>query len=203
MKKGIIFIISAPSGAGKTSLVNALLQRSTNIQISISHTTRTPRPLEKDGTHYHFVDTETFQDLMQKNAFLEYAEVFGNYYGTSFFEVEHKINQGIDVILEIDWQGAEQVRKKYPKAISIFILPPSYEALKERLIQRGQDHPDVINRRLNEAEQEISHCAEYDFILVNHVFEETVSQLMTIIQACHFKTPFAYEEHRQFFSGLL
>jgi len=187
MKKGTLFIISAPSGAGKTSLVSEILERITNIKASISHTTRKCRPGEKDGINYHFVDEPTFADMVKKNAFLEYAEVFGNHYGTSQEWVQLALEEGIDVILEIDWQGAEQVRQHFPKSISIFILPPSTQALEDRLNDRGQDNADVIQNRIAAAKEEMSHYADADYLVVNDDFDLARHQLEAIIIArrCH------------------
>ena len=187
MKKGTLFIISAPSGAGKTSLVSEILERVTNIKASISHTTRKCRPGEMDGINYHFVDEPTFAGMVKKNAFLEYAEVFGNHYGTSQEWVQLALEEGVDVILEIDWQGAEQVRQHFSKSISIFILPPSTQALEDRLNDRGQDNADVIQRRIAAAKEEMSHYADADYLVVNDDFELARHQLEAIIiaQRCH------------------
>ena len=187
MKKGTLFIISAPSGAGKTSLVSEILERVTNIKASISHTTRKCRPGEMDGINYHFVDEPTFAGMVKKNAFLEYAEVFGNHYGTSQEWVQLALEEGVDVILEIDWQGAEQVRQHFPKSISIFILPPSTQALEDRLNDRGQDNADVIQRRIAAAKEEMSHYADADYLVINDDFELARHQLEAIIiaQRCH------------------
>jgi len=187
MKKGTLFIISAPSGAGKTSLVSEILERVTNIKASISHTTRKCRPGEMDGINYHFVDEPTFAGMIKKNAFLEYAEVFGNHYGTSQEWVQLTLEEGVDVILEIDWQGAEQVRQHFSKSISIFILPPSMQALEDRLNDRGQDNADVIQHRIAAAKEEMSHYADADYLVVNDDFELARYQLEAIIiaQRCH------------------
>ncbi len=180
---GTLYIISAPSGGGKTSLVNALLQSVSNIDVSISHTTRPKRPGEQDGTNYHFVDEKTFSDLISQQAFLEHANVFGNYYGTSKIWVEEKLKAGVDIILEIDWQGAQQIKKIIPSGIGIFILPPSWETLKERLHERAQDDETVIKRRLTEARTEISHCHEYDYWVVNDDFKKALADLSSIVHA--------------------
>lgn len=178
---GTLFIISAPSGGGKTSLVNALLQAVPNIEVSISHTTRPKRPSENDGVNYHFVDESTFSELLNQQAFLEYANVFGNYYGTSKKWVEEKLNAGIDIILEIDWQGAQQIKKLVPSCVGIFILPPSWEALKKRLHDRAQDDEAVIARRLIEARTEISHYQEYEYLVINEDFTRALADLKAII----------------------
>ena len=162
---GTLFIVAAPSGAGKTSLVKALLECEPNLHLSISHTTRSPRPGENHGQHYHFVQPAEFTRLVKEDAFLEHAEVFGNYYGTSRAEVEARLRAGKDVLLEIDWQGAAQVRAKMP-CCSIFILPPSRDELLRRLRNRGQDSDAVIARRHAEAQTELSHYAEFDFLVI-------------------------------------
>ncbi len=160
MALGTLFIISAPSGAGKTSLVSALLERLDNLQVSISHTTRKARPGEKDGVNYHFVSCEQFEAMVASQQFVEHAEVHGNFYGTSKDWLENSLNQGVDIILEIDWQGAEQVRNKFPRSKSIFILPPSQQALFDRLKGRGQDEDSVIQQRVAAAKEEMSHYAD-------------------------------------------
>ena len=177
---GTLFIISAPSGAGKTSLLTKLVQEQTGIRTSVSHTTRERRPGEEDGINYHFTTVETFQQMTSKAAFLEQAEVFGNYYGTEEAWVDSQLSQNTDIILEIDWQGAQQVRKLKPEAVSIFILPPSKEALFERLNGRGQDSDEVINKRMAQAEEEMSHFLEYDFIVINDQSSEALEQLTAI-----------------------
>jgi guanylate kinase len=178
--KGRLYILSAPSGAGKTSLVAALLEKLTKLEVSVSHTTRTPRPGEKDGVNYHFVSKEEFQQLVANGAFFESAEVFGNYYGTSQQAVEERMAAGVDVILEIDWQGAQQVRQKMPDAISVFILPPSQDALRERLNSRGQDSEAIIEGRMQQAISEMSHYPEYDYLLVNDDFQKALNELAAI-----------------------
>ncbi len=180
---GTLFTVSAPSGAGKTSLLEALVRRSRDLQVSVSHTTRAQRNGELDGINYHFVDRATFQAMLADDAFLEHAEVFGNYYGTSASWVNDKLASGIDVILEIDWQGAGQVKKLLPGTQSIFILPPSRETLHERLTGRGQDDELTISRRMSQAVSEMSHYVEYDYLVVNADFEQAVEDLACII-AC-------------------
>jgi guanylate kinase len=180
---GNLYIVSAPSGAGKTSLVNALVQRVTDLQVSISHTTRPCRPGEVDGVNYHFTSREQFERMLEANAFLESAEVFGNHYGTSQEWVRTTLATGIDVILEIDWQGAQQVRRLMPDAISIFIVPPSRAALRERLNNRGQDPIDVIERRMAAAISEMSHYAEADYLVVNDDFDTALQDLGAILVA--------------------
>ncbi len=179
--KGTLFIISAPSGAGKTSLVGRCLKDNPDLSVSVSHTTRSPRPGEVNGKNYHFVDKAEFEQMIADGQFLESATVFDNYYGTSQKEVEERLNAGEDLILEIDWQGAQQVRKQVKDSlISIFILPPSLEVLKQRLSDRGQDEADVIARRLAEAQEEISHNVEFDYLVVNDDFELAAKELNAI-----------------------
>ncbi|MCP5208270.1 MAG: guanylate kinase [Hahellaceae bacterium] len=180
---GTLYVISAPSGAGKTSLVKALLDKMSRIGVSVSHTTRAARPGESDSINYNFVSVDAFKRMSEAGEFLEHAEVFGNYYGTSQRWVEAKLAEGEDVILEIDWQGAQQVRRLMPETKSIFIVPPSREALLQRLDGRGQDTAEVIARRMAQAAQEVSHYGEYDFLVVNDVFAEALEDLMAIVKA--------------------
>ena len=194
MATGILFIISAPSGAGKTSLVSELLVRMDNIKASISHTTRDRRPGEEDGVNYHFVSKEAFVSMLEQNAFLEHAEVFGNYYGTSQQWVEETLAVGEDVILEIDWQGAAQVRQLFDDSTSIFILPPSKQALRERLDNRGQDDSAVIEKRIAAATEEMSHYIEADYMVVNDDFDVALNQLMAIVSAQHCRLPVSGQE---------
>ncbi|MDA8415554.1 MAG: guanylate kinase [Betaproteobacteria bacterium] len=181
--KGQLFIITAPSGAGKSSLIAALLQRDPLVRLSVSHTTRPPRSGEIDGIAYHFVDREQFIALRDHNQFLEWAEVYGNYYGTSKLSLVNLQAQGSDVILEIDWQGARQVRSLFPGSTSIFILPPSLEALHNRLIQRGKDDEETIARRLQSARDDISHENEFDYAIINDRFDDAVADLSAILRA--------------------
>jgi len=181
--QGTLYIISAPSGAGKTSLVRELLARSPDLTLSVSHTTRPMRPGEENGVHYHFVAPELFQAMIAADAFLEYARVFDNFYGTSKAAALDRIKRGQDVILEIDWQGARQTRRLFPDAVAIFILPPSREVLEKRLRARGQDSETVIARRMQEARSDISHYKEYDYLLVNDDFRQAVADLQSIIRA--------------------
>lgn len=179
---GTLFIITAASGTGKTSLVKELLSSTDNLAVSISHTTRQPRPLENDGEHYHFVSKQDFEDLISQAAFLEYAQVFDNYYGTSKQAVEALLAQGKDVILEIDWQGALQVKEKFAQAVMIFILPPSRNALRSRLSNRGQDSQEVIEKRLAGSIAEMQQYDKFDYLVINDVFEEALLDLQTIIK---------------------
>ncbi len=183
MAVGILYIVTAPSGAGKTSLVNALVADDARLAVSISHTTRPRRPGEQDGVNYHFVEESVFLDMLQSGDFLESAEVYGNRYGTSQTWVNEQLAKGVDVILEIDWQGAQQVRNLYPASCSIFILPPAVETLRERLESRAQDDEKTIDKRMQEAASEISHVAEADFIVVNDDFDTAVADLRAIVRA--------------------
>jgi guanylate kinase len=178
---GNLFIISAPSGAGKTSLVSALLKQNKQIALSISYTTRAPRPGETNGKDYHFISREMFLEMAKDGDFLESAEVYGNFYGTSQPWIEKELAAGHDILLEIDWQGAAQVRKLMPQAISIFILPPSLSALETRLKGRGQDSAEVIARRLQAAQEDISHVAEFDYVIINDKLDEALRQLDAIV----------------------
>jgi guanylate kinase len=180
---GTLFIISAPSGAGKTSLVKALLENDPHLQVSISYTTRNPRPQEINGVHYHFVSIADFQSMLEKGVFLEHAKVFDNYYGTSQEWLEQQLEQGKDIILEIDWQGAQQVRAKMPKAVSIFILPPSKETLEQRLRNRAQDSEEIIARRLKDAVSDMSHYNEFDYVVINDDFSIAFNDLQNIIKS--------------------
>ncbi len=184
MAKGTLYIISAPSGAGKSSLIQALFktQPAYDMQVSISHTTREKRPGEVEGEHYYFVSVDEFKQLIKQDAFLEYAEVFGNYYGTSRPRIERVLSQGIDVFLDIDWQGARQIREKMPNSRSIFILPPSKDELARRLQGRGQDSDEIIAKRMDKAVQEISHYAEYNYLIINDDFDLALHDLKAIIR---------------------
>lgn len=183
MPKGTLFIVMAPSGAGKTSLVNALVAQEPALRVSVSHTTRAARPGEVDGEDYHFVSSQEFMTMLEAGAFLESAEVYGNHYGTSQAWVNEQLHNGIDVILEIDWQGAEQIRRLIPDVCSIFILPPSLESLQQRLQERKQDDAETIKRRMHQAREQISHVAEADFIVVNDDFETALADIRAIIRS--------------------
>ena len=185
MSEPLLYVVAAPSGGGKTSLIDALLKRDNRVALSVSHTTRSSRPGEIDGTHYFFVDEDAFECLVNREAFLEHARVFDHLYGTGREAVERQLAEGFDVLLDIDWQGARQVRESFPAARSIFILPPSMEALRQRLVGRGQDSEDVIERRMNAARAEISHAGEFDFLIVNDDFEEAVADLHAIVRQGH------------------
>ncbi|HEC28001.1 MAG TPA: guanylate kinase [Gammaproteobacteria bacterium] len=181
--KGRLYIVSAPSGAGKTSLVKALLESSEGIAVSVSHTTRQPRPGEKNGVHYHFVSKDVFEKMVDSGVFLEHARVFDHFYGTSRQAVEEQLQRGLDVILEIDWQGAQRVREQLSESIGIFILPPSVAALEERLRGRGQDSDDIISRRMRDARIEASHYDEYEYLVINDDFKTALADLLAIFTA--------------------
>ena len=176
-----LYVVAAPSGGGKTSLINALLQRDPNLRLSVSHTTRPPRPGEIDGVHYHFIDESRFRKLVAESAFLEHAKVYGHYYGTGRAAVEEKLAAGLDVMLDIDWQGAQQVRKSFPESCSIFILPPSLQELRSRLTRRGQDSEATIESRMRQARDETAHCSEFDFLVINDDFEAALEDLYSIV----------------------
>jgi guanylate kinase len=201
--KGTLYIISAPSGAGKTSLVKALLESTDDIMVSVSHTTRGMRPGEVDGEDYHFTDVETFRSMIADNAFLEHAQVFENFYGTSRSSALDRMEQGVDVILEIDWQGAQQVREKMPEAISIFILPPSREELERRLRGRGTDADDVIAKRLGQAVEEMSHYKEFDYLVFNDDFDTALAELRAIVLARRQRAEVQIEANQEILDALL
>lgn len=188
MSQGTLFVLSAPSGAGKTSLVEALRASVTDFAVSVSHTTRSQRPGEVSGQAYYFVAHEEFERMVAAGEFLEYAKVFGNYYGTARATVESLLGSGQDVLLEIDWQGARQIRALMPQCVTVFILPPSRDALRNRLQARGQDDAETIGRRMREAISELSHYHEYDYLVVNDRFETALSDLLSIIHAQRLRT---------------
>ena len=202
MKKGTLYIVSAPSGAGKSSLIASILKRfnlDDSLRLSVSHTTRQPRPGEVDHVSYHFVTNEEFEALIARGAFYEYAHVFDHYYGTSKEIVEQWLNEGKDVLLDIDWQGARQIREQTPDAKGIFIVPPSLEELNRRLVTRATDAPEVIEKRMNKAMGEISHYDEYDYVIVNDDFEESVLNMRSIILANRSKLDKKKEEISKLF----
>lgn len=180
---GNLFIISAPSGAGKTSLVHALLNINPQLDLSISYTTREPRPGERDGKDYHFVSREAFLAMTKRGEFLESAEVYGNLYGTSQTWISNETHKGRDILLEIDWQGAAQVRRLFPECISIFILPPSMEALEQRLKGRGKDNGEVIARRMAAVREDVAHIAEFDYVIINDNLNEALRELNAVVLA--------------------
>ena len=196
---GTLYTVSAPSGAGKTSLVNALIERCEGLQVSVSHTTRPMRPAEKEGVNYHFVSENVFVDMLDRAEFLEHAQVFGNLYGTSSVWLEEQLERGLDVILEIDWQGARQVKQLLPETQSIFILPPSRQALQQRLSLRGQDDPGIIEGRMNAAVAEMSHYVESDFLVVNKDFDQALDELQSIVASQRLRTA----RQQKILSGML
>lgn len=206
MAQGNLYIISAPSGAGKSSLIDALLKQSSEhkMMVSVSHTTRLPRPGEIDGVHYHFVTTEEFENLIEQDLFLEYARVFGgNYYGTSLPAIEENLAKGIDVFLDIDWQGARQIREKLSTVKSIFILPPSLQELEKRLIGRGQDSEAVIKDRMQKAVDEISHYNEYDYVIINDNFDNALNNLNNVLKAERLRLEYQQQENSDLLKQLL
>jgi guanylate kinase len=200
---GTLYIVSAPSGAGKTSLVKALVDAQPQVRVSVSHTTRAMRPGEVDGVNYHFVSREDFLARLERNEFLEHAEVFGNLYGTSQRWLEDTLAEGFDLILEIDWQGAQQVRRLMPKAKSIFILPPTQEALRQRLNNRGQDSDEIIEKRMREAVSEMSHYVEYDYLVINDDFAHALIDLQSIFRANQLIQTTQQQRHARLLGELL
>lgn len=201
-RRGTLIILSAPSGTGKTSLVRALLERLDDIRVSVSHTTRAKRPAETEGLHYHYVDRTDFEARIAAGEFLEHAEVFGNLYGTSGAWVDRQLAAGTDVILEIDYQGAAQVRSRLRESRSVFILPPSRAALEARLRARAQDDETVIERRLAAARNEVSHCGEYDFLVINDEFELACEELMCIVKALRLQRDAQFARHADLIRSL-
>jgi guanylate kinase len=199
---GCLFVIAAPSGGGKTSLVNALLEREPGIRLSVSYTTRPPRPGEEDGVHYQFVDVPRFMALKDAGEFLEHAHVHGNWYATSAKWLTDQVHQGRDVLLEIDWQGAAQVRRLIPLAVLIFVLPPSIDSLRERLVKRGQDSEAVIARRLDAAREEMRHASEFDYVIMNQDFARAVDDLSAIVRASRLTASRQFVRHARVLSDL-
>ena len=186
--RGQLLIVSAPSGAGKTSLIKALMEQDQRVEVSVSHTTRPQRPGEVEGVNYFFISTETFHEMREAGAFFEFAEVFGHFYGTSLTQLEARLSDGADVILEIDWQGAQQVRKLLPDSAWLFILPPSLEALKSRLQARGQDAEDTIDLRMRAARDEMSHWDEADYLIINDQFDVALEALQALVRSLRLRT---------------
>jgi len=203
MKRGTLYIVAAPSGAGKSSIVNAVLARDSDIALSISFTSRAARPGERHAQHYHFISADEFKAMIRAGDFFEYAEVHGDWKGTARQSVEPQLDAGKDVLLEIDWQGARQVREKVPDAVSVFILPPSRGALEQRMRARGQDSEEVIQRRLAAAREEMSHYAEFDYVIVNDVFDEAVTQMHTIFTASRLRREAQDVRHAGLIAALL
>lgn len=200
--KGNVFIVCAPSGAGKTSLVRELLARDPNVHLSVSHTTRAPRPGEQDGRDYYFVTKPVFQAMLERAEFLESAEVHGNLYGTSQSWIEAHRGQGHDLVLEIDWQGAQQVRRLIPEAMGIFILPPSLEVLSTRMMERRQDSAAVIARRLKAARGEIAHLEEFDYVIINSNFDDALEDLASIVRSARLRLPSQIARHSDLINSL-
>lgn len=200
---GTLFTVSAPSGAGKTSLVSALIERCDDLKVSVSHTTRPMRPGEIDGVNYHFVAESAFLGMLERSEFLEHARVFGNLYGTSQIWVEKQLARGIDVILEIDWQGAHQVKKLMPASQSIFILPPSKATLEQRLTARGQDDSEIIAQRMSEAVEEMSHYTQSDYMIVNNDFDLAASELQAVVTSQRLRTQSQVQTQAQLLQDLL
>lgn len=200
---GTLYIVSAPSGTGKTSLVVALINKIANVKLSVSYTTRTIRPGETDGVDYHFVTEDQFENMIKRNEFLEYATVFDKSYGTAKHNVEAYLYDGFDVILEIDWQGAKQICKQFPNTVTIFILPPSKEALRKRILDRKQNLPEDIDRRLQSATHEVMHYSEYDYLIVNDKFEVALLDLETIFEAERFRVKHQKHRLKNLIKGLL
>jgi guanylate kinase len=201
-RSGNIFLVVAPSGAGKSTLVNALLARDSAIELSVSFTTRLPRPGEQDGREYHFVSVEDFKARRARDEFLESAEVHGNFYATSRVWIDERVRAGRDVLLEIDWQGARQVKQHFPDAVGVFILPPSIDALETRLKTRGQDSPQVIARRLLAAGAEMAHAHELDYVIINEDFDLALGELTAIVTASRLRYPTQAARHHDLFVQL-
>ena len=201
--RGTLYVFAAPSGAGKTSLVKALVEESDGVEVSVSHTTRAPRPGELDGINYHFTDVAAFEAMVEEGAFLEHARVFDNFYGTARANIEERLAAGRDVILEIDWQGARQVRQQFPESIRVFILPPSRQALEDRLRSRGQDDDDVIDRRMRDAVNEMSHYGEFDFLVINDDFDIALEEIKAIIRVNRLRTPLQADRYGEMLNELL
>ncbi|MCM2681002.1 guanylate kinase [Echinimonas agarilytica] len=203
--RGSLIIVSAPSGAGKSSLISALIEAlgTNRVQVSVSHTTRAPRPGEIDGQHYHFVSHQEFHALIEQGVFFEYAEVFGHYYGTSCQAIEQQLNNGIDVMLDIDWQGAQQIRKQVNDSVSVFILPPSSAELESRLRNRGQDSDEIIAGRMAKAQAEMSHFNEYDYIIVNDNFEHALADMRNVVASARLRLAGQLQRHKVMLNELL
>ena len=203
MTNGTLYIISAASGAGKTTLVSAVLEQVEDLEVSVSHTTRAPREGEVDGVNYHFVDKHTFEAMVEDSEFIEYATVFGNMYGTSRQHIQEQLLKGKDVILEIDWQGARQIRQLMSDCRSVYIVPPSTEALRERLTSRGKDDEDIITRRMQEAISEMSHYVEFDYLIINDDFDEARDNLAAIIRGNRMLHEHQQQKHADLLARLL
>ena len=200
---GMLYIISAPSGAGKTSLVNALIEETDLIEVSVSYTTRGKRPGEREGVNYHFVTQDQFKQMIADDRFIEHAEVFGHFYGTSKQRIKEKLKAGIDIILEIDWQGAQQVRKQFEHCTTVFILPPSQPELLSRLQERGQDTQEVIEKRMNESIAQVSHYTEFEYLIVNDQFAHALGELKALVYAFRLRQTAQCRRHHKLIETLL
>lgn len=198
-----LLVVSAPSGAGKSSLIKALIAATPNLEVAVSHTTRAPRPGEVDGREYHFVRQEHFRQMVAEDAFLEHAQVFDNFYGTAKSSLQGPLRQGRDLILEIDWQGAQQVCRLIPEAVRLCILPPSVEALRQRLQGRGQDDAGIIDRRMRDAQAEMSHWQEADYLIINDVFDDALAQMQSLVAALGLRRRQQQGRHAQLLQTLL
>ncbi|MCI1192996.1 guanylate kinase [Calidifontimicrobium sp. SYSU G02091] len=199
---GNLFVVAAPSGAGKSSLVKALLELDAHLSVSVSHTTRAPRGQERDGREYHFVDEATFRDMVERGEFFEWAQVHGNLYGTSRVELQQRLKAGDDVILEIDWQGALQIKQLFAHAVLIFILPPSWDELRQRLLRRGEDGPDVIEQRMANARTEVAQARHFDYVIINALFETALFDLKTVVHSQRLKYAAQKRNKSQVFAAL-
>ncbi|WP_119353771.1 guanylate kinase [Azohydromonas sediminis] len=199
---GNLFVVAAPSGAGKSSLVKALLELDAHLSVSVSHTTRAPRGQERDGREYHFVDEATFRGMVERGEFFEWAQVHGNLYGTSRVELQQRLNAGEDVILEIDWQGALQIKQLFAHAVLIFILPPSWDELRQRLLRRGEDGPDVIEQRMANARTEVAQARHFDYVIINALFETALFDLKTVVHSQRLKYAAQKRNKSQVFAAL-
>jgi guanylate kinase len=199
---GNLFVVAAPSGAGKSSLVNALLELDSHLALSVSHTTRAPRGQEQHGREYWFIDEPTFRAMIDRGDFFEWAQVHGHLYGTSRKAIEERLMRGEDVVLEIDWQGAQQIKKLFPQAVTIFILPPSWAELEQRLKRRGEDKPEVIAKRMANARAEVSHAREFDFVILNALFETALFDLKTVVHSQRLRYAAQQRNKAQVFSAL-
>lgn len=200
---GNLFIVWAPSGAGKSSLIAALLEKDSNVRQSVSFTTRAPREGEVEGKHYHFVSRDAFEKMIASGDFLEHAEVYGNFYGTSKKWIDHARLNGFDVVMAIDWQGAQQIHKIFPDIVGVFILPPSMEVLRQRLTARGQDSAEVIERRLASAHEDMSHLSEFDYVIINNGFADAVSDLLAIFRSQRLKRDTQFKRSSDIISKLI
>jgi guanylate kinase len=199
---GNLFVVAAPSGAGKSSLVKSLLELDAHLSVSVSHTTRAPRGQERDGREYHFVDEATFRGMIERGEFFEWARVHGNLYGTSRVELQQRLQGGEDVILEIDWQGALQIKQLFAHAVLIFILPPSWDELRQRLLRRGEDGPDVIEQRMANARTEVAQARHFDYVIINALFETALFDLKTVVHSQRLKYAAQKRNKSQVFAAL-